>query len=700
MTRHLIPSRFTTEDCSFRPPSTQEPPPGTSTRLTRSAARAATQDLALRPDSTLVPQPDTTSRQIRSSSRAATRNFAKVPLPSTTERRTGAASRKRPLFTPPASDSEAEMEAKDEGKLVIHPNIVPIMDGATKKLMVKDPRCVKSMDVETPDADSTEQAKLKIAYDQATAAKKAEADQMAIEKTEVAANASGSDGASDTGVSEQEADIEDVQSESEDDSEQESEQAEDSDESKDSEENSEEDADGVAGKRTEQHTEEGSDAETVEHTNEDTDEDSVEDSDKNTDEDSDEDADGDSDGDTDEETSKNAKETNDIKKAQVANVVKASNGKQHYETCPYTGKKFKVVEWEPNWLPGQPHNGRLHPEYYLCPKEEIEPWFKEKSIMNKICDYIMPANKVVPLENTIVNDVNQAKVDTTKYPEQDRQAIKDMMSIMYVHRASHYTFGQILYPQLHFELYKSSPLNGFMDNKRLHKFGTGFITCGDLIQSITIHDSFKQPFKAWVDDFAQLERNPYTGFMPLRHLQEIIITGLPASKDPAVSGSRYMPSALEKLRAVCGNYDTRVFDICVIEKDAAASQDTVTVRLTKAKPAIPAFGLDDNLEEKFDPSAEMKKYRAALQRNREAADTTAAANNTVAVDDAADGSDAASPTKKRAASGEVAPQLKKSPKKSQGSIRGRRKSDETEATESDSESDSDSDSDSDFEPES
>lgn len=215
-----------------------------------------------------------------------------------------------------------------------------------------------------------------------------------------------------------------------------------------------------------------------------------------------------------------------------------------------------------------------------------------------ICRQI--ACEILPIERTAVLEAfldEKGKVRARLVADtsaEDRAKFNDLWNLINASKAAHNIFGSAACQVIRFRFIKTTALAGILTGSRAWDLNDGLPTLLCRIKSFQIHKSFTQPFKDWCADLALLEIGP-DGVMELDGLRNLIFTGMPAGRDAEASGTIYMPSALEKLRALFGKLKSRVWDTWIVSKDVDEDKN-VTVRLiSKDDLDHVSFGVKDDV---------------------------------------------------------------------------------------------------------
>lgn len=237
------------------------------------------------------------------------------------------------------------------------------------------------------------------------------------------------------------------------------------------------------------------------------------------------------------------------------------------------------------------HRREKKPNYSL----DTAPFPKDKKIVQNILAHFMPKNGLVTLTTTVRDGTKHASLDNSTSRE-DKKKLSNIISLLGANTKTYSLFGGQAFRMLRFEFVKTTAIRGLLTGHREWESSDGLPTPLVSIKTLTIHQSFKQPFLEWVGDMALLEQDN-AGNKELPGLLQVVFTEMPADRDADVAGSRYMPSAMEKLRAILPKLKKRGLSTWIVEKDADVA-NKVTVRLVH-QGAL----LDDELAMKDNVSA-------------------------------------------------------------------------------------------------
>lgn len=207
---------------------------------------------------------------------------------------------------------------------------------------------------------------------------------------------------------------------------------------------------------------------------------------------------------------------------------------------------------------------------------DAAPFPMEKNVIQNILAQFMPKNGVVTLTTKLINGKKHARLDGSISVE-DREKLKDIINLLAANTKTYSLFGGQAFRMLRFEFVKTTAVRGLLTGHRQWESSDGLPTPLISVKTITIHQSFKQPFLEWVGDIALLEQDD-AGNKELPGLLQVVFTEMPADRDADVAGSRFMPSAMEKLRAVLPKLQKRGLSTWIVEEEADAA-NKVTVRL-------------------------------------------------------------------------------------------------------------------------
>lgn len=209
-------------------------------------------------------------------------------------------------------------------------------------------------------------------------------------------------------------------------------------------------------------------------------------------------------------------------------------------------------------------------------KRNTKPFPKRKSVLRDILSHFMPKDRLVTLTTKLRNGRKHAGL-VDSFSAEDKKLLKDLVNLVCANSITYCTFGGQAFQMLRFEFVKTTAIRGLLTAHREWESTNGLPTLLQNIKTITIHQSFKQPFLEWVGDLALLEEDD-DGYEELNGLFEIVFTEMPADRDIEVAGSRYMPSAMEKLRAILPKLKKRKLNTWIVEEEADENE-RVTVRL-------------------------------------------------------------------------------------------------------------------------
>lgn len=223
-------------------------------------------------------------------------------------------------------------------------------------------------------------------------------------------------------------------------------------------------------------------------------------------------------------------------------------------------------------------------EYEACPifQAPHAPFPKYKTICQKIMSHFIPKNGVVALKAVEGADGKVKPALEDNISEEDFAKLHDLYSILQASRSFYKCLGGQAFRFLNFEFIKTTALKGVMTGYREWETNDGLPTLLGLIKTVTIHKSFKQSFGDWLSDLVLLEYDKVKDIKELVGLREIVFTEMPAGKDVEKTGTCYMPSALEKLRALQNKLKDRKMGQWIVE-EKGLEQEWVTVRLIHDK---------------------------------------------------------------------------------------------------------------------
>lgn len=213
----------------------------------------------------------------------------------------------------------------------------------------------------------------------------------------------------------------------------------------------------------------------------------------------------------------------------------------------------------------------------------VLPFPRQKSICKLIASYFVPKDRIVTIKTmtTIDGSVKPTLVDD--YPEEDAENLRSLMNGMASFRSFYRCIGHMGIRMLNFEFIKTTAVTALLSGNREWESTDGMVSPVTMIKGITIHQSFSQQFGQWVSEMALLEDDASKGkAMELPSLREIVFTGMPAGRDQEETGTYYMPSALEKLRALAAKLPKRGMQTWVVE-DGGVDNKKVNVRLIYAR---------------------------------------------------------------------------------------------------------------------
>jgi hypothetical protein len=258
----------------------------------------------------------------------------------------------------------------------------------------------------------------------------------------------------------------------------------------------------------------------------------------------------------------------------------SDDNKSNEEAEDYNNEYSAIEQYEHS-EPDEELNDMTPEEFENYPflTRPYKPLPKFKITSKKIISHFIPADGIVTLKATRDNNGKVTATLDDSVSAEDAAKLHDFYSILSTSKAFHKALGGQGYRLLHFELIKTTALTGIMTGYREWEVSDGLPPLLSLIKSITIHKSFKQQFGDWCADIDLLAKDKDLGIMELAGLREIIFTEMPAGKDADLTGTCYMPSALEKLRACQSKLKTRGMTVWVVKEGQGFEHEWVTVRL-------------------------------------------------------------------------------------------------------------------------